>query len=321
MRALSIQNPWAVAGISIAAFLVGSFILMNLAATVAVFYKTVYRSPKKERTRECTNKKDPEQLRIFKEGIEWAKQYADKTEKLHIVNDGLNLYGEYIDFGFGKCAVILPGRTESLLYSYYFADVYAKNGYNILVVDVRAHGLSDGKYGTTGIKESGDLAAWVKHIEAKYGIANFTFHGICVGGATAVYAYAKLKKEGGCPVKKIVTDGMFQSAREIYKRNIRKYKQPAFPVLQLVFLLTFLLAKARLFTETPLKYMKDIDIPILFIWSVKDVFCVQAKSRELFDACASKDKEVRFFPEGRHSHVRSVQTAEYDQTIAKFLQK
>jgi esterase/lipase len=66
--------------------------------------------------------------------------------------------------------------------------------------------------------------------------------------------------------------------------------------------------------------MKDIDIPILFIWSVKDIFCVKSKGEELFEACASKYKSLRFFPEGRHSHVRSTQEAEYDEVIAQFLQ-
>jgi len=67
--------------------------------------------------------------------------------------------------------------------------------------------------------------------------------------------------------------------------------------------------------------MKDIDVPVLFIWSSRDIFCVESKGAELFGACASGRKELCFFPEGRHSHVRSSQEAEYDGAIAKFLQK
>jgi len=67
--------------------------------------------------------------------------------------------------------------------------------------------------------------------------------------------------------------------------------------------------------------MKDMDIPILFIWSKQDTLCTKPKGEELFSACASKYKELRFFTKGRHSHVRSSQKAEYDEVIAKFLQK
>jgi len=310
------NNPWVIAAV----FFVSSVIIIYLLSVITVFYYIMYRNPKK-RTRECTNKKDESQMRMFAEGTAWAEQYKDITEQLHIVNDGFNLYGEYINFGFDKCAVILQGKSESLLYSYYFADVYVKNGCNILVIDMRAHGLSDGKYITAGINESDDVVLWIKLINEKFHITDFTLHGICIGGAAAVYTYVKLKNEGSDLVKRIVTDGLFQSFYELFKRHIKRFNGPAFPVLHSIFFLTFMLTKARLFTETPIKYMKDIDIPILFIWSVKDIFCIKSKGEELFEACASKHKSLCFFPEGRHSHVRSTQEAEYDKIIAQFLQK
>ena len=295
-------------------------VIISFITAWQIFKNTLYRSAKKPRTRSCSDEAIAEQKRMFDIGTAWAAQYKDITHPLHIVNDGLNLYGEYIDFGHKKCAIILQGRTESLLYSYYYADVYAKNGYNILVVDVRAHGFSDGKYQTAGIKESDDLVLWIKLIHEKYAVNDFTFHGVCVGGAAAIYTYVKLKNEGIDLVKRIVTDGMFQSYYEIFKQNFKMRKKPVFPVLHMVFLLAFVFAKVRLFEETPMKYIKNIDIPILFIWSKKDIFCIPSKSEELFEACASKHKELRFFPEGRHSHVRSTQEAEYDDCIAKFLQ-
>jgi alpha-beta hydrolase superfamily lysophospholipase len=310
-----INNPWVIAGIIIIAS--GLFVVLFV-VPVIIFCNTMYRNPKEKRTRECTDTKDAQQMRMFEEGVIWAEQYRDKTERLQIENGGLNLYGEYINLGFDKCAVILQGRTESLLYSYYFAGEYVKNGYNILVIDVRAHGLSDGTYQTSGIKESDDLILWIKLINEKYAVTGFALHGICVGGATAVYAYAKLKNEGIDLIERIVTDGLFISNYEIYKQNFKMRKRPVFPVLQFVFFLAFVLAKVRLFAETPMKYMKDIDIPILFIWSEKDIFCRKSKCEQLFEACASNRKELCFFPVGRHSHVRSSQEAEYDKVIANF---
>ncbi|MCL2425510.1 MAG: alpha/beta hydrolase [Oscillospiraceae bacterium] len=318
MSAITLNNPWVIATII---FVAVNVIVLFFVVPIVIFCNTIYRNPKKKRTRECTNTKDEEQMRMFEEGTTWAKQYEDITEKLHIVSDGLNLYGEYINLGFDKCAIILQGRTESLLYSYYFADVYVKNGYNILVVDVRAHGLSDGKYQTAGIKESDDLVLWIKLINDKYAISDFAIHGICVGGATAIYTYVKLKNEGIDWVKTLVTDGLFQSYYEIFKQNFKMRKKPVFPALHLVFFLTFILAKVRLFSETPLKYMGNIDIPILLIWSAKDIFCTRSKCEELYEACVSKYKGIYFFPEGRHSHVRSSQEVKYDDVVGTFLQQ
>ena len=315
------HNPYVIAGIYAAAILAAVSILFFLLLVLLIFFNTSYRSPLKKRIRECTKKNDESQMCMFSEGVAWSQEFKVKCEQLHIVSDGLNLFGEYINLGFNKCAVILQGRGESLLYSYYFAEVYAKNEHNILVIDVRAHGFSDGKYQTGGIKESGDLILWIKLINEKFNIKDFTIHGICIGGATAVFAYSKLKKEGSGLLKRIVTDGLYKSYYELFKAHSKVYKAPIFPAIYVVFFLVFILAKARLFKEAPIKYMKDIDIPILFIWSAVDKFSAKSNGKELFDACASAHKEICFFPKGRHSHVRASQKVEYDELIAKFLEK
>jgi len=321
----TIENPWVIYGIYAAAILVLISILIFLLLVLLIFLNTSYRSPFKKRTRECTQKKDESQMSMFCEGVDWADKYKDKREQLHIVSDGLNLYGEYTNFGYNKCAVILQGRAESLLYSYYFADVYAKNGYNILVIDLRAHGLSDGKYQTGGIKESDDIVLWIKLIKEKFNIIDFTIHGICIGGAAGIYTYIKLKNEGNILLKRIVTDGLYKSYFELFKAHPKAYKVPILPIVYtatyVVFFLIFIITKVRPFKETPLKYMKDIDIPILFIWSAMDKFSIKSNGEELFKACASEYKEICFFPKGRHSHVRASQKAEYDDLITKFLQK
>ena len=301
--------------------LAASNIVMNLIAAPIVFMKTFYRSPKKPRVRACTGNADEAQLRMFREGKTWAEQYKERTVNLEITNDDLRLYGEYIDLGFDKCAVILQGRTESLIYSYYFADAYVKTRHNILVVDVRAHGQSDGVYQTLGVRESDDLIVWLKLLNSMFHISDFTLHGICVGGVTAVFTYVKMKQAGVNWIKRIVTDGLYISHYEMYKRNFRRYYQPAFPALHLTFLIAYVLTGVRLFSQTPIRYMKDIDIPILFIWSVQDIFCVRAKSEALYKACASPDKACRFFPEGRHSHVRSSREVEYDTVVTEFIRK
>lgn len=319
MYAVALSSPWAVAGVVVAVVVAAASVAMFFTIPLVVFNFTMYRSPRKKRTRECTNKKDESQMRMFAEGIEWAGQFKDKTEELHIVNDGLNLYGEYINLGYDKCAVILQGRTESLLYSYYFADVYAKNGHNILAIDVRAHGLSDGVCQSAGIKESDDLVLWIKLIRDRYSIQDFTLHGVCIGGATAVYTYIKLKDTG--LIKRLVTDGLFTTFYEIFRRHVKKYKGIEFPFTHMVFFIVYMFTGARLIKETPIKYMPDIDIPFLFIWSEEDIFTVKEKSLELFEACASKHKELSFFPKGRHSHVRASQPEAFDKAVDEFLKK
>ena len=58
---------------------------------------------------------------MYRLGSEWAEKNAEYKNEVHIVNNGLNLYGEYYDLGYERAVMVLSGRTESLRYGYYFA--------------------------------------------------------------------------------------------------------------------------------------------------------------------------------------------------------
>jgi len=284
-----------------------------------IFRNTLYRSGHKPRTRECSDDSSEDQKQMFRLGIKWAELYKDSTDSLHIVNDGLNLYAEYIHLGFDQCAVIVQGRTESLLYSYYYADVYVKNGYNILVIDTRAHGLSDGKFITAGVKEHKDLVLWIELIQKRYHTHSFLVHGVCIGAATAIYAYCATKKEGF--IHKLVLDGTYTSYYEMFKNHMIERKKPVLWNIYLTFLYVYLCTGANLIKKTPSKCIGEIDIPVLFIWSAYDYYCKIEKSKLLYDACQSCDKDVRFFANGNHSFVRFHNLEAYDEAITTFLRR
>ena len=325
------QTGWIILGTALGFMVFAGLFLICLTAFI-IFRKTLYRSPKKPRKREysvhkfhaSTEEKMAAPRKMFDEGTLWAEQFSDITDDLHIVNDNLNLYGQYINFGFDKCAVIIQGRTESLLYSYYFAEVYAKNDYNILVIDTRAHGLSDGKFVTAGVLEYRDVIKWIELVKDKYFINSFVIHGICIGAANAIYAYSEMKAkndENSRLIKKVVLDGTYSSYFEIFSRHHKERKKPVFPFVQLIFFYLYLATGARLLKKIPLKEIANLDIPTLFIYSKEDIYCTPEKNKQLFDACSSHDKEIRIFPKGRHSHVRINQPEDYDQTIDEFLKK
>lgn len=315
------MNWWEITLICLAAFVLFNLLVLLILVPHVVFYNTVYRNPKKKRTRECTNRKDDDQVRMFEEGVAWAEAQGDRRIPLEITHDGLRLMGEYIDFGAKKCAVILQGRTESLLYSYYFAKPYADEGYNILVVDLRAHGLSDGKYQTGGIKESEDIVAWIHYVEERFHVESFLFHGICIGAATAVYAALALQDQGHPKVERIVTDGLYATYFEMFEKNFASYNKKAFPMLHLTFLLARLYTGVSFFRNKPIEAVARLDCPILLIYSREDAFCPKESCEKLFAACKNPESELAFFPHGRHSHVRSLNTEGYDRKIKEFISR
>lgn len=286
-----------------------------------VYFQQLVKTDSEKWGRVCSAPDNEEQLEMWKAGIEWSDSNRQNVTEVEIEHDGLKLYGEYFDFGAERCVIIIPGRCESLVYSYYFASPYKEANFNILVIDTRCHGKSDGIYNTVGVKESGDLLAWSRFASEQFGNKEIWYHGICIGTASGIFAM--VNKD--CPdyVKGFVTEGCFVTFRETFKQHMIADKRPLFPVLDLVMLHINRHTKTNVYKSKPITAIKKIkkDARVLFLYGEKDIFSLPKKSQKLFDACSAKDKKIVWFSKGGHSHLRINNTEKYDKAIIDFFKE
>lgn len=300
--------------------LVGLVVMLCITYYIAryVYKEQLVRTSEDKWGRSCSFPDDEEQVKMWNDGVAWMEQNRSRITEVQIENDGLKLYGEYFDFGADRCVIILPGRCESLVYSYYFAPPYEKAGFNILVVDTRCHGKSDGKYNTIGVKESTDVLKWAEYVHERFGNREIYFHGICIGTSSGLFAL----QADRCPayLKGLVTEGCYVSFPETFKRHMMALKRPIFPVLQLVMFEIYRHTGTNVYKQKPISAITRIrsDCRVLFLYGEKDIFSIPEKSRQLFDACASEDKKLVWFEKGGHSHLRINNTEQYDQAIIDF---
>lgn len=281
-----------------------------------VFVNTLRRNSKEQWSRNVPSEQTEDYIKMYEIGKEWAKKHEFAKKDVHIINDGLNLYGEYYDFGFDKCVVILSGRTETLTYGYYFALPYHKNRCNVLVIDPRAHGLSDGRFNTVGFEESKDVIAWIDYIEKTFGVNYFILHGICIGAAGGMFAIT----DENCPksVKAIVTEGMFVNFGESMKNHLKERKKPVFIIYDLI--------NRELKKNTghnmnigPIDVIDKLNKPILMLQSKQDLYSKPDMAQKLYDKAGSEKKEIVWFEKGEHSMLRVTDTEKYDNAITNFL--
>ena len=308
--------------IILAALLLGGFIFMIIYTypiAKRVYHEQLVRTSPEKWGRTCSFPDDAEQVQMWNDGIAWMEQNRHRITELQIKNDGLQLFGQYFDFGADRCVIILPGRCESLVYSYYFAPPYEKAGFNILVIDTRCHGKSDGKYNTIGVKESQDVLAWAKLVCEKFGKQDIYFHGICIGTSSALFALS----DPNCPdyLRGLVTEGCYVSFSETFKRHMMALKRPTFPVLQMAMWQIYRHTGTNVYKQKPISAIRKINpgCRVLFLYGEKDIFSIPEKSRKLFAACAAVDKKLVWFDKGGHSHLRINNTEKYDQAIIDFL--
>ena len=281
-----------------------------------IVYVSVLRRGSHEKWGRAPSSNDADYMELYSKGMDWHRENIHRMEPVHIISEGLNLYGEYYSFGAEQCVIILPGRSESLCYSYYFAMPYARCGVDILVIDPRSHGLSEGEFSTAGFEESKDIIAWAKFAHEKYGVKDIILHGICIGAAGGMLAITS----PDCPeyVSGIVTDGMFSNFGNIMRAHLTKRKQPK------IFMLDLIDMWMKKYTNHSMKYgpidvISSLDRPILMMHGTEDIFSLPEYAQKMYNICGSENKTFVWFEGGTHSMLRPMDEYKYDSAIVNFL--
>ena len=311
------MNPEQIIMLVVVVFLtLNAFILSSSLFIIpyAIYSAHLRRFDKKQWSRECSSS-EPLQIEMHASAMDWREENIEYLHEVHIVNEGLNLYGEYLDFGFKKAAIIVPGRTEGLCYGYYFAKPYKEMGYNILTIDQRAHGLSDGEYNTVGFDEHRDLISWMKLLHDEYGMESIVLHGICIGSSCCMFA---LTSEN-CPdyVEGMVAEGMYPTFGDSFKNHMTSCGGPALalPLIDTV----MKLHTGYSMMYGPIHVIGSLKKPLLMLHSKEDIYSLPETAQVLYDTCTSEQKSLVWFEKGAHSRLRITDTDLYDSSICSFL--
>lgn len=297
----------------IALFLI---VVVPLLGIPAIVYRVLLvRTSKEKWGRTMSMPDDKEYAEMYRRGLKWGEEHADKKRDVHIKNGRLSLYGEYFDFGFSKAVIIVPGRMESCLYSYFFGEPYRASGYNVLVIDGRAHGLSDGKINSLGYREYSDVIAWGRFLHDELNISGVYLHGVCIGSSTSLFALTS----PDCPdyFTGMTAEGMYANFSLSCWNHMVEQGRPMglFPVLML-YIKVF--SGADVVHDGPLWRIDRLKKPILFLHSREDPYSVPEKAVELYTKCQAPKKLV-WFDHGGHSRLRLTNTEAYDSAISGFL--
>ena len=291
------------------------YVLFAFVAAYFVYTKTLKRQSPQQWSREPVLEGLEKQM--YEEGLEWYRENAAQKHELQLERDGLKLFGEYYDLGNERCAIVLAGRSESLVQGYYFAQPYSKNGFNMLFLDPRAHGLSEGEFNTVGFEESRDIIAWAELIHNEFGVKSIVLHGICIGAAAGILALTS----DVCPdyIDGIVTEGMFTTFGESLKNHMIEKKKPLFLTYQFINMWMKHYTGYRM-DFGPIDVISKQTKPIMFLQGRKDIYSLPQYAQEMYDLCPAQIKLITWFDEGAHSLLRPVNKEQYDQAVTRYIE-
>ena len=159
---------------------------------------------------------------------------------------------------------------------------------NVLLVDLRAHGESDGNVITFGIKERLDTLAWVKYAIERFGEdTKIILTGVSMGAATVMMAATEeLPPNVVC----VLADCGYTSPKEIIKKVIRELHLPDGILYPFVKLGARIFGGFNLEETSPKEAMEKCKIPVIFIHGDVDDFVPHEMSKRLFEVCSSEKK-------------------------------
>ncbi len=232
--------------------------------------------------------------------------------------DGLRLAGRYYHQRDGAPLAILfhgyrgtPARDFSG-----GTQLYRDEGFNLLMIEERAHCTSEGHTVTFGVKERQDCLKWIEYAQKRFGEDTpVLLCGISMGAATVLMASGLRLPD--C-VKGIIADAPFTNPKEIIVKVCRDRKLPpriVWPLLRL---------GARIYGgfdptgADAAEAVKRSPVPILLIHGEDDRFVPCEMGRRI--AAANPDRvELHTFPRAGHGLSFLVDRPRYEQIARTFL--
>lgn len=305
-------------------FIVIILSVLILAALIGMFiaYYNVFFSPYPN-SDEIEVKPFLDDMDIFN-GI---KEQAKKLSKVPCTRvqttsyDGLKLSGRYYhQSDDAPLCICFHGYRGSAFFDMSIMGQFLQNeGYNVILVDQRAHFHSGGHTITYGIRERRDVLSWIKYANERFGLDKTIYlFGISMGATTVVMASGLNLPDN---VKMICADCPFSSPRDIiYYVAKRWYK---FPNLLWALIRASALVYGHLIIPrniTAANAVKNTNKPILLIHGEADYFVPKEMSEKIKQSnpdCV----ELHTFPGAYHGVSYFADPERYISIVRDFIER
>ena len=239
------------------------------------------------------------------------------SENVYITShDGLKLRGFYIDNHSDKTVFFVHGYRATPLNNFsWVARKMYDEGYNLFFIDHRAHGESEGKYTTFGIKERFDCVDWVNFVVKEFGSdVKIILTGISMGAATVVMAGSM---DIPSNVIGIIADCGYNKPKDIIIKVIQDMKLPPKLIYPFIKLSAKIFGKFDLEEYSPLESVKKIKAPVFFVHGTGDTFIPIKMTEKLYDECISR-KVLVPIKDGKHGTSYMKDPDLYIEELEKF---
>lgn len=284
----------------------------EIAAAEMSVYSSIYENEKKDRI-DLNRKIQKEKTSSWLNSISKKEINIQSNDKLQLFASEFKLSNES-----DKWVILVHGYTSEQSSIYDIARHYSDKGYNVLTPDLRAHGLSEGKYVGMGWLDRNDLLLWIDYLLRNYRNSEIILHGVSMGAATVMMASGENLPTN---VKLIVEDCGYTSVWDIFSFELKlRFNLSTFPVLNAASFITNVRTGYNYKEASSIDQIKKSVTPILFIHGNADEFVPVNMAYKLYDN-ANINKELVIVDGAGHAESRLADEELYYGSIFSFIDK
>lgn len=295
---------------------------MTLICVAFVTYRKVFHSLAKKNYKD-RDIPDSDQYKKYEHEIYKVidNLISQKYEEVSILShDGLRLFGRYYHIKDDAPLVILfHGYRSTAMRDCGGAFKMCNSaGYNMLIIDQRAHGKSEGHTMSFGIKERYDCLRWANYASNRFGEnSKIILYGVSMGAATVLMASdLELPKN----VVGIIADCGYTSPKEIICKVCREMRLPPVLTYPFIKLGAFIFGGFNLDGASAVSSLKKCKVPVLFVHGEDDMFVPCDMGRENYESCAS-EKQLLTIPTAGHAMSYFADNKLYVETVQGFMKR
>lgn len=192
-------------------------------------------------------------------------------------------------------------------------------GYNVLLVHQRAHGASDGRVITMGVKERYDCIDWINYCLNRLGDGTaVALMGVSMGASTILMASGL--KELPKQVKCVMADCGYSSTKAMIRIVMGMMKFPFKPLYPFVRLAAMVYGQFDPDEITTKDALRDCSVPVLLIHGDHDQLVPHEMSYENYEVITG-EKELLIVPDANHGLSYYVEQETYIHTVKRFINK
>ena len=234
-----------------------------------------------------------------------------------MTRDNLKLNGWLVKAGPSAKGTILflHGVGDCKIAGIPYARLFFDNGFNTFLYDSREHGESEGSFCTYGYYEKHDVIDIINYLGSRTDVVlgKIGIFGTSMGAAVAIQAAAIDNR-----IAAIVAENSFATLRSIFDDYQKRIiKLPFHYLRNIVIKRSELIAKFRATDVSPLEAVKQIHLPILFIYGKKDMHIDHHYSIMLYEG-ANMPKQLFPIESAAHNDTWQIGGKAYEQKLIEF---